>query len=381
MRVSYVAPFNALDVQSWSGTGYYMGEMFKLQGVDLHYINNLRKTIPVSAQLILKLQSYLLKGTGKSYAHDFMPLAVREYARVVQSSVPKDTDVIFSAGSMPIALTKTTIPKAFYTDATYAGLDGFYDNYSRFPLAIKKKIHEFEKQAIGSSNLAIYSSDWAANTAIEYYNADPSKVKVVPFGANIECDRNLDDIKLIISKRSCSECQLLFLGVDWKRKGGDLAMAVAGRLNAMGLKTVLHVVGIRKMPYAHMPGYVINHGFISKRTAEGKKMLEQLFKRSHFLILPSQAEAYGIAFCEANSFALPCLATNVGGIPTIIKDDINGKIFGLLQDENGYAEYIYNTFSNYERYKSLAMSSFHEYESRLNWKVAGKKIMTLLKEL
>jgi len=33
---------------------------------------------------------------------------------------------------------------------------------------------------------------------------------------------------------------------------------------------------------------------------------------------------------------------------------------------------------NYSEYQNLALSAFHEYESRLNWKVAGEKIKELL---
>jgi hypothetical protein len=43
-----------------------------------------------------------------------------------------------------------------------------------------------------------------------------------------------------------------------------------------------------------------------------------------------------------------------------------------------YCEYIYNIFTNYHQYKELALSAFNEYESRLNWRVAGQKVRDLL---
>ena len=130
---------------------------------------------------------------------------------------------------------------------TFVILIGFYDDYSKLSAETIRDGNRLEQKALDSAALAIYSSDWAAQTAINNYKVDATKVRVVPFGANIECDRSLNDIKSIVSSRSKGECNLLFLGVDWKRKGGDLAVKIAEELNKQGLKTKLHVAGIKKI--------------------------------------------------------------------------------------------------------------------------------------
>ena len=135
------------------------------------------------------------------------------------------------------------------------------------------------------------------------------------------------------------------------------------------------------MPVNPLPDFVINHGFISKANQEGKEKLNNLMSKCHFLLLPTKAEAYGLVFCEANSFGLPSIATNVGGIPTIIKDNINGMTFNLTDTEESYANYIATVFCNYKEYEELAISSYNEYKTRLNWGIAGKKIFNLMREL
>ncbi len=47
----------------------------------------------------------------------------------------------------------------------------------------------------GKLKFIIYPSDWAAQSAIQYYHADPSKVKVVLYGANLDLFTNQERYK------------------------------------------------------------------------------------------------------------------------------------------------------------------------------------------
>ena len=80
-------------------------------------------------------------------------------------------------------------------------------------------------------------------------------------------------------------------------------------------------------------------------------------------------------------FGLPCISTNVGGITTLIKDDINGKKFALADGAEKYAACIESYFSNYPSYLQFCKTAFNEYETRLNWQSSGKAIMKLLNEI
>ena len=235
-----------------------------------------------------------------------------------------------------------------------------------------------ESLALQRSKLAIYSSEWAAKTAIEFYGTNPNKVKVVPFGANINTNRSLERVSDSIESRSKSKCKLLFIGVDWVRKGGSIVYEVAKKLNQLGQPTELTVIGCKPILEEPLPEYIKSLGFISKASEEGRQRISQLISEAHFLIVPSQAECYGIVFCEANSLGVPCISTKVGGIPTIIKDNINGKLFDSAADVEQYFTYILNLFSNYSEYKKIAYSSFREYNSRLNWNTSGQIIKELL---
>jgi glycosyltransferase involved in cell wall biosynthesis len=139
-------------------------------------------------------------------------------------------------------------------------------------------------------------------------------VKVVPYGANIECNRATAEIERLIDARPTDRCKLLFLAVDWNRKGGPLACALARKLNDTGLPTDLNVVGCQPPKAEVLPPYVHLLGFVPKSTPEGRRRIDFLLSEIHFLILPSLADCTPIVLPEANSFGVPCLTTKVGGI-------------------------------------------------------------------
>jgi glycosyltransferase involved in cell wall biosynthesis len=382
MKIAYVTTYDARSLKGsneWSGTGYYIAQALEKQAFSLEYIGPLND--PIVLQVARKIRSRFYKLIyAKNYQKDADPATLRNYAQQVTRKLNHlRSDIAFSATANPIAYLECEQPIVFWADGTFANVQNFYPLYSNLPKEVIRDWHQMEKLALERCKLAIYSSDWAAQSAINDYGADPSKVKVVPFGSNTESPFTSESIKDVIDSRASDCCKLLFLGVDWIRKGGDVAYQVAKKLNRAGLKTELTIVGCEPIVEETLPEFVKTLGFISKSTEAGKAKIQKLLFESHFLILPTVADCTPIVFCEANSLGVPCLSTTVGGIPTIVHDHINGRLFDKNADIDEYCDYITNLFTNYSSYKNLALSAFHEYESRLNWGVAGQQVKNLLK--
>jgi glycosyltransferase involved in cell wall biosynthesis len=201
---------------------------------------------------------------------------------------------------------------------------------------------------------------------------------VIPFGANLEIHHDRAFIESTISARSRDSCTLLFLGVDWQRKGGAIALETARLLNAQGLKTQLTVVGCT------VPGekydFVTEVGFISKRTPAGQTRLGELLRSAHFLILPTRAECSAIVFCEASAFGLPIITTDTGGISTYVRQGVNGIRIPLSGGAECYAEHIFRLFYDRAGYEGMALAGWCEYKSRLNWESSVGSLLSLLKE-
>lgn len=379
MHIGYTTAYDAQNVLTWSGVPYHMAKTLKDQFESFSYIGPLREKY----SLLFKAKQVLYKGlTNQSYRRDREPIILKGYAEQIQKQLSElKPDIVFSPSTIPVSYLECDQPIVVWPDTTFAGLLDFYPEYTNVCKETVRNALLADKLALNRASLILYQSDWGAQTAIENYGVDPSKIRVVPYGANIECDREIFDIKDIVDKRPRSVCKLLFYGADWYRKGGDVAVEVAKKLNEAGLPTELKVIGGRPEAHESLPDFIEFLGFISKSSEQGRNTIEKLISEAHFLILPTRADCSPIAFPEANSFGVPCLTTNVGGISTAVKDGLNGKTFSVTASPEEYCEYVLEQFGDYHQYKELALSSFNEFQSRLNWSVAGKTVKNLLTQL
>lgn len=379
MKLAFTSKFDARDVHKRSGTPFYMTKALENSGVSLDYICPLQTQLPPG----FKIKKFWKKLVGAPYESARTNLfTVKNYAEQVNEKLKSlDVQAIIAHIMDPLAYLDNKIPKIVWTDAAYASLLGFYPGVAHHSPAATEEINTMTREFFSRCSLAIFSSEWAAQDALRLYGASKEKVKVVPFGANIDCKNSLADIREMLKLRQRSVTKLLFIGKEWWRKGGDNVLAVAKALHAAGHPVELNLVGCTPPATEEIPSYVKCLGYISKRTPEGLEKITQLLRESHFLFVPSRAEAFGIVFCEANAFGLPCLTSYVGGISTIVKDNINGMTFALDASPETYCNYIINLMQNYSRYEELALSSFNEYETRLNWGVAVEEVKKLIHEL
>lgn len=375
MKLSYITITDPYDLRAFSGLNAHILGALRGSGLSVQTIGNLKAETPLS----------FLKGAyyGRIKRQTFFKVhdtgVLRGFAsQVAQALKSSDCKLVFSPKWEPIAYLQTDKPIAFWHDATIPSLVGFYPCYKNTCRKSITNAIKAERLALEKCCLAVYSSDWAANSAIEYYGVDPQKIRVVPFGANIVCNRTLKDILFSIEQRAHDCCHLLFIGGEWDRKGGDLAVQVAASLNARGIPAELHVVGCQ--PPGDLPDCVRVHGYISKETANGRHGLDALFTQSHFLILPTRADCTPVVFPEAASFGLPVLTTKVGGIPTVVHDGRNGHTFDVAASARDYCDHIERLWSNTAAYQALCQTSFNEYVTRLNWETAGQKVAALIQE-
>jgi glycosyltransferase involved in cell wall biosynthesis len=377
MRVAYVTPYASGDVHAWSGSVFHVREALAKTGCEIVPIDSLVE----KGRYVGKAREVLTKKlTGKTYLRDRAPKMLDGYAsQVAERCANVMPDIIFSPGTIPVAHLKSSIPVVFWTDATFAGITDYYAHFTNLSPRTRREGREMEQRALANCSLALYTSEWAARSAIDHYDVDPAKVKVVPYGANVSSERDEAVVRQLVAARDASTYELLFVGVDWERKGGPIALRTAEILMSRGLPVRLHVVGCE--PPSHLPDFVVRHGFVSKKTPAGAARLAKLFSDAHFLIVPSRAECFGLVFAEAGSFGLPSLAAVTGGVPSVVTSGKNGMLFPLEDEGEGYADFIQAQMTDLAGYETLALGSFEEFRARLNWDVAGGTVVSLMRGL
>lgn len=375
MRIAYTTTFDANDLHNWSGTPFYMSRALAETNAEMLYLGNLKRKLPPFFK-IKQTVSKLLSDQRESPR--FNMTAAHYYSEQIANQLKQNqADVVISPLINPIAYLDCKQPIILWTDSVYAQLLGFYPPFAHHSADTIQQGNTMTSACLSRCEYAIFSSEWAARGAIELYGADKNKVKVIPFGANLTDPPSMEEVAHAITMRSKSIIKLLFLAKSWERKGGDIVLAVADALHAAGHAVELHIVGYTPK-LSTVPPYVKIHGFISKHTGEGKARLRQLLLDSHFLFVPSRGEAYGIVFCEASAHGVASLTTYVGGISTIVRDHINGMTFSLNAPIAHYCDYIANMMHDRAQYEALALSSYNEFVTRLNWKTAVNSMMTLI---
>ena len=329
-------------------------------------------------------ESFNARLLKREYSITRDPAVLREMGQTIDQRLDSDVDAILSPmspGSQPITYVRTRKPVVIWTDTTLAQAVDMYPELKRLGRKSIAAGLRNERRALERCDRVMYSSHWAAKAAIDIYGLDPAKVGIVPFGPAIEPPTNARVVEALLRRREPHCCRLLSIASSWTRKRMDIAIAIASMVNHCQLPCSLTVVGAKPPGSSALPQFVNAIGRIDKQTPTGRRMMRRLMGLSHFMILPTGADLTPIAFSEANSFALPVLTTNVGGISTIIHDNINGHKFDINARNEEYSRYIIHVMSQRGRYHELATGTYYHYIRHLSWNVIASALVDAIRQV
>jgi glycosyltransferase involved in cell wall biosynthesis len=378
MKVVYATDVDSRNIHSWSGLGVYYRKMLEQAGCDVTTVDHLIPPYP----LLHTFKEQLLRRIGHQvYSPRFSLSVSKHYAKQIHDSVSSGS-IVLSPNTIVLAHLKKQLTKVLYADATFDILLNFYPKFSELTADCLVKGREIDRLAVANADLLIYTSQWAADSAVTHYGANPDKVAIVPFGANLDQLPSYAEVKSCIARRAQNRhVNLLFLGVDWARKGGDYAVEVTNQLNKSGFEATLHVVGADHLPGDIDKRFIVNHGYISKATPKGQQKISALLSSSHFLLLPTLADCTPVACSEANAFGVPCITSDVGGLKSIVTDNINGHTFKHQNFVENASNYLINLLNSEVAYKELCCATYNKYATELNWGSVGQRIVKLINSI
>lgn len=379
MKIGYVAGYDATDVRHWSGTGFNIWRSLARQGHEiLHFQPPL---LPQHLCGLLGLADRIIrKLSHRRYLSGHSVLVARYQAKKTDQWVAAhpDIDAILSPGTIPVAFMRPHMPLITWSDATHRALFNTYPEFKDISRVSHWEGDQIERASLRRASAAMFSADWAAKSAVRDYGAPQARIHVVPFGANLDEVPNAPEIPCLIESRLAADPQLLFVGVDWVRKGGNDVVRLAQYLRAKQCNVSLRIIGcippedVRDFPW------VITEGFIDKRSEEGRSKLDTAFRSASLLVVPSLAECYGLVYCEANAYAVPAIGCDVGGVPTIVRDGENGLLIGStgFTVEDGVR--ILALLRDNASYATMAINSRRAYDEQFNWNIAGRRASEII---
>jgi glycosyltransferase involved in cell wall biosynthesis len=362
MKIGFAGRWSPYDKKSWSGTYYY-----SCRAIEQHHevtVFQFNWSFWVREWLLLKKQ-YGKKILHKEVAVEFLSGYARHFSSKLDEALKGyDIDVIYApAAPQLIAFAKTTIPIIFLTDASFQQIQGYYNSYQNLASFSLRQGIDTDKRAFHTASHCLLASEWCRQSAIKDYGVDPVHITVAPLGANL--DQIPDAYELDFTKND-ETCRLLFLGVEWERKGGQIAYDTFVKLRREGFPVTLTIIGCVPPFPVEQPGVEVIP-FLDKHDPAQSAKLYQYLKDSSFLFLPTRAECAGVVFCEASAYGVPSITTDTGGVPTYVKNDENGYMLPLSAGADEFAQQIKTVFEDRNRFKSLREKSRIRFEKYLNW--------------
>jgi glycosyltransferase involved in cell wall biosynthesis len=362
-RIAILSSLDTSSRRAFSGTPYFMSQALEKHCGPVVHLGPVRSRIEAAGEMGNRFARRLL---GREFAFGHSRALARDYARIFARRLREEGpfDVIFApAASTQIALLETEIPIIYASDATFQLMRDYHQDFTGISDAYAATGNDIERRAIHNSAAVTYPSQWAARSAVSDYGVSPDRVEMVPWGANMDC---IPEAESLWPAKDLAHCSLLFLGVNWERKGGPIAYEATDILRRRGVDATLTVCGTTPPDEFGAPWLRVVPSLNKQNPAE-ERQLSQLLLQASFLVLPTRNDCYGIAFCEASAHGTPSVATATGGVGGAVAEGRSGFLLPMEAGPDAYAEIIHSLWSDKDRYEQLVTSSREHYETAANW--------------
>lgn len=173
------------------------------------------------------------------------------------------------------------------------------------------------------------------------------------------------DAKLI-NPQPKSHNRILFVGKNFKRKGGYITYEAFKLLRESGKKVELYVVGPTRDPIENP---VNGYHFVGQIPFNEEA---KYYNMCDVFCMPSYFEAYGLVFVEALTFGLPCIGRDRYEMPFFIQDGETGLLL-RREDPHELASLILRILDN-DVFSKNVMSRHKQYEQEYSWSAVAERI-------
>lgn len=211
-------------------------------------------------------------------------------------------------------------------------------------------------------------SEYLRQSFINDYGVNPDKA--VCIGAGI----NLDELPDIDENKDYSNGTILFIGIEFERKGGYHLLEAFKVVRQNIPNATLHVVGPKNVAPGceNLPGLVW-HGYLSKYSHAEMAELSMLFRNAALFVMPSLYEPFGIAPLEAMAHGIPCVVSRAWALPEIVPDGVCGALVEPGDSEE-LSSAIIDLLKDPQRLSRYGAASRHHVETKYTWPAVVERL-------
>ena len=197
------------------------------------------------------------------------------------------------------------LPHFIYTDNTM--LANLEYGMTRRELPVTGKWLQLERQSYHKARACFVMSTNVARSLVQHYGCPEDKVVCAYAGCNASVEQ--------VERTSYSSKNILFVGVEWERKGGPELIKAFRLVRQQIPDATLTIVGCSPN-LSELGCQVVGRVPPSD--------LKRYYTDAAVFCMPTRREPFGIAFIEAMAYELPVVATNVAAIPDFVRTGENG---------------------------------------------------------
>jgi D-inositol-3-phosphate glycosyltransferase len=298
----------------------------------------------------------------------------------------------------------TGTPDAIHANYWLSGLSGHRLKHElNIPLImtfhtlerVKAETFEDESEERAKQEAAIFacadavlaSCDVEAEQIVRFYDATPSRVHVVPLGVQhaffAPGYRPQARRALGIDPDAT---MLLFVGRIQALKGVDLALETLIEMRKRGRNALLAIIGGPSGPdgretLARLHDRVAQAGVIGQVSfvaPQAHQLLSTWMRAADVTLVPSRTESFGLVALESSGCGTPVVASDVGGLKTLIEPGVNG----FLIEERDPAIWANAVEVTLDAEHSTAMSTDAVLLAReYTWRAAAESLADLTERL
>jgi glycosyltransferase involved in cell wall biosynthesis len=253
------------------------------------------------------------------------------------------------------------VPHFVYTDHAHLANLG-YPGFDRGALKSVRYLRR-EAELYAASRLVFARSRHVRDAIVHGYGCPTERVVVVGVGPNTTPP---SDAEVEQALESWNGGRIVFVGVDWERKGGPALVTAFRTVRERYPDARLDIVGCSPTGVGG-PGIEI-HGRLSlERVAD-------LLAHADVFCLPTLAEPFGVAFIEAMHAGLPVVGTRIGAVPDFLIPRETG-LFVEPNDVSGLADALTQLLADPDGTRRMGRIARRLAQERYTWEA----VMTVVK--